>query len=195
MQLFFTLILAHLFADFPLQSNAIAKLKKYYLSGVFLHVSIYTAVTALLLDNRLQYWPLILGLGVIHFLIDGAKIRFQQGNDGTLAFLVDQSLHLASMLVAAYLAHYFWTPAPQGILPTDWLLAALLAAFIPAAMVCCWIWTTSAGSSYLQQSSLLRWVNQRILLVEQRFGLVVVGVVIWLLARQECGCWARLAWW
>ncbi len=195
MQLFFTLILAHLFADFPLQNNAIAKLKKYHLSGVFIHVAIYTAVTALLLENSLQYWPLIVGLGIIHFLIDAAKIRFQQGNDGILAFLVDQLLHLTSMIVATYLADYFWTPAPQGILPTDRLLVALLAAFIPAAMVCCWIWTTSAGSSYLQQSSLLRWVNQRILLVEQRFGLVVVGVVIWLLARQECSGWERLVWW
>lgn len=186
MQLFFTLILAHLFADFPLQSNTLARLKKYHLIGVLIHVSIYTAVTALLLERRLQYWPLIVGLGIVHFLIDAAKMRFRRDDDGTVTFLVDQLLHLTSMVVAAYLAQRYWTPAPQGILPTDWLFRALLAAFIPAAMVCCWIWTASSGSAYLHHSQLLRWVNQRILLVEQRLGLVVVGVVILLLARQEC---------
>ena len=186
MQLFSTLILAHLLADFPLQSNAIARLKKYHLVGVLIHVAIYTVVTALLLERRLQYWPLIIGLGIAHFLIDAAKMRFSRGDDGTLTFLVDQSLHLASMLVAAYLAQRYWTPAPQGILPTDWLFCALLAAFIPAAMVYCWVWTASSGSAYLHHSPLLRWVNQRMLLVEQRLGLAVVGVVIFLLARQQC---------
>jgi len=195
MQLFFTLILAHLFADFPLQSNALAQLKKCHLAGVLIHVAIYTAVTALLLDNRLQYWPLIAGLGLIHFLIDAAKMRFSRGNEGTFAFLLDQLFHLTSMIVATYLAHYFWTPAPQGILPTDWLLRALPAAFIPAAMVCCWIWTTSSGKPYLQQSSLLRWINERMLLMEQRFGLVVIGGVLWLLVRQEYWRWETLVWW
>lgn len=195
MQLLFTLILAHLFADFPLQSNALAKLKKYHLTGVLLHVVIYMVVTTLLLADPWRHWPLVVGLGVVHFLIDAAKMRFAQGNDGPLAFLLDQLLHLASMIAAAYLAHQLWTPAPQGILPSEWLRQVLLAACIPAAMVCCWIWTNSSGRAHLHHSSLLRWINQRMLLVEQRFGLALVGMVIWLLVRQEWWQWGGLVWW
>jgi len=195
MQLLFTLILAHLFADFPLQSNALARLKKYHLTGVLLHVAIYMAVTALLLENLLVYWPLVAGLGAVHFLIDGAKMRFAQGKDGPLAFLIDQSLHLVSMVAAAYLAQQLWTPAPQGILPCNWLHLVLLAACIPAAMVYFWVWTDSSGRVHLHHSRWLRWIHQRVLLVEQRFGLVLVGVVIWLLARQEGWQWGALVWW
>lgn len=195
MQLLFTLILAHLFADFPLQSNALAQLKKCHLSGVLLHVAIYMVVTALLVEKPLIYWPLVAGLGTVHFLIDAAKMRFAQGNDGSLAFLVDQSLHLASMIAAAYLAHQLWTPAPQGILPSEWLRQVLLVAWIPAVMVYFWVWTNSSGRAHLRHSRLLRWINQWLLLVEQRIGLALVCMVLWLLVRQEGWQWGGLVWW
>lgn len=59
MNLLMTLLLAHLFADFPLQSNSLARLKETRIMGVFLHVLVHVAVTACLLKTAPStgyYW-------------------------------------------------------------------------------------------------------------------------------------------
>ena len=184
MQLLLTLILAHLFADFPLQTNSVARLKARHSFGVLPHVLIYVSVTALLIEKSYLYWPLLLGLGVCHFVIDTLKAHCCTSRHEVCAFWIDQVLHLLTMVAATYLAFQFWTPTPRGIIAEELLPIMLAAAFVPALMVCCWIWTTSKSQEYVNQSVILCWISERMLVVEQRYGLAVIGVVIWLVTKQ-----------
>ena len=183
MQLLLTLLLAHLFADFPLQSNGLARFKSTHLAGVLLHALIYTIVTALLIERWVTYWPLVIGLGIVHFAIDALKPRLCRGLNAFCAFLFDQSLHLATMIVAAWCAHQCWQPIPAGLIPQDWLLYTLFAALLPALMVGYWVWATSSGRKNVIRHTWLTPLDSRTLVIEQRFGLVLLGVIILVFVR------------
>ena len=51
MQLFATLLLGHLIADFPLQTDWVVQFKKRHITGLALHASIHVGVTALLIRD------------------------------------------------------------------------------------------------------------------------------------------------
>lgn len=176
MNLLLTLLIAHLFADFPLQTNALARLKEKHWLGVLLHVLVHIAVMALLLDNPFRYWALFLGIGAIHFLIDIIKL-FYPGAKGIAYFLWDQALHVATLWLAANWAQRLWQPAPVGILPDAWLAPLLLGALIPAGMVLLWLWTNSLSQEYRARFYLLDWAKDQLLAVEQRIGLLLLAFV------------------
>lgn len=176
MNLLLTLLLAHLFADFPLQTNRLARLKMNSLKGVLIHVLIYIGVTALLLQQPLQYWPLILGLGGIHFMIDAAKTIYATKHV-VIYFVVDQLLHFISMVIATYLAYQFWPTAPAGVLPAYWLHIALLCAFVPALIVLSWVWANELSDEAVQANGLLQWVKHQALSFEQNVGLVLLLLI------------------
>jgi len=176
MHLFTTLLLAHLFADFPLQTNGLAKLKRESLAGVFLHVLVYIAITTWVIREPLTYWPLILGLGVVHFLIDALKVHCPQ-TVGTFYFLIDQCLHFLSIGVATFLALRWWANPPHSNLPYDVVRIALGCALVLAGMVFCWVWVNNLNEEQVQQHFLLRWTKQQMLVLEQRMGLVLLGCV------------------
>lgn len=181
MDLLSTLVLAHLFADFPLQTDALARYKRRSLYGVLLHVLIYIFVTGLLIANPLKSWPLLLGLGAVHFVIDAAKSYLcHYFREGTV-FIIDQCLHFFSMIVAALLAHWYWQSPPVGLVPQKWLPYALVAALLPALTVAYWIWDKS-HSHHIRRHHLLNHFYRRALVIEQRFGLAVLGLVLFLLA-------------
>ena len=54
------LLLAHLVADFPLQSNKIVRMKNQGNKGLGIHVAVHVVVLLLLIKDPLQYWPAIL---------------------------------------------------------------------------------------------------------------------------------------
>lgn len=172
MNLLLTLLIAHLFADFPLQTNTLAKLKEQHWFGVFLHVLVHLVVMALLIDQAGQYWPLLLGIGLIHFLIDAIKLVYP-GAKGVAYFLLDQVLHVGALWVAAVWAQRIWQPAPQGIVPDAWLAPLLVGALIPALMVLLWLWANSLSQEYTARFYLLEWAKHQILAVEQRIGLLL----------------------
>ncbi len=176
MHLFTTLLLAHLFADFPLQTNGLAKLKKERLAGVFLHVLVYIVITAWVIHEPLHYWPLILGLGIVHFLIDALKTHCARTLE-TFYFVIDQCLHVSSIGIATFFALRWWAESPQSRLPYNVVLMALGYALILASMVFCWVWVNSLSEEHVQQHSLLRWTKQQMLVLEQRMGLVLLGFV------------------
>ena len=60
MELMATLVLAHLLADFPLQSNAIAAAKAKSLYGLIVHVMVHVLVLWTLLGFCKTAWALIL---------------------------------------------------------------------------------------------------------------------------------------
>jgi hypothetical protein len=176
MQLLTTLLLAHLFADFPLQTNGLAKLKKKSLTGVFLHVLVYVFITAWAIQEPLTYWPLIVGLGVAHFVIDALKIRLPKTVE-TFYFVIDQCLHFLSIAVATVIALHVWPTPPQSVLPNSMATVALGCALVLAVMVFCWVWVNNLNEEEVQRNGLLRWIKEQMLALEQRIGLILVGFV------------------
>ncbi|MEZ4869097.1 MAG: DUF3307 domain-containing protein [Caldilineaceae bacterium] len=176
MHLLITLLLGHLLADFPLQTNGLAKLKKKSLGGVFLHVLIYMTITALLLRAPFTYWPLIVGLGAVHFTIDTLKMYCNLKNE-VLCFVIDQILHFITVALAVVLAYRTWNEVPVGILSNHVLIGTFLCAFVMALMVFCWVWANSLNEEQLKRHYLLPWIKQQMLVLEQRMGLALIGLI------------------
>lgn len=129
--MFWTLGLAHLIGDYPLQTDRIVRAKRHW-SGLTLHVAIHYGVM-LLLSGRdsLRLWPHLLALAAVHFAIDSLK-NFESRRWPrvvVLPYVFDQILHIASIaLVAA------WIEAQTGIVrDRPWILYA--AAFLTATHV------------------------------------------------------------
>ncbi|MBU2929717.1 DUF3307 domain-containing protein [Winogradskyella psychrotolerans] len=94
------LILAHLIGDFFLQPLKWVKDKeKKKLKSVWLyvHIAIHIALMFLIVWD-VSYTPLILGIGLIHLIIDGLKLTFQRKKTKRLFFFIDQLLHLISII-------------------------------------------------------------------------------------------------
>ncbi|MDC8103859.1 DUF3307 domain-containing protein [Chryseobacterium sp. B21-037] len=102
--IFTKLILAHLLGDFILQPNSWVadkenrKLKSRYL---YLHVLIHTALTFIFLWN-LQLWWVAALVGISHFIIDAAKLIFQNIKTKKRWFFIDQVLHILVILVVSF---------------------------------------------------------------------------------------------
>lgn len=193
MELLLTLIVAHLFADFPLQTNIIARLKAESWRGVLIHVMIHLAVTSLLISSAVSYWPLLLGIGICHFVIDNVKAALWSKTSSTLSFLIDQSLHLLSLTALAYLSIQLWAIPPHSVLPDTLLIPTITAAFIPALMVFSWIVVTNHPRNQIQQSAVLQWIRTEILICEQGFGIAIILLVLLMMANQEFGSILQLA--
>ena len=178
MHLLITLLLAHLLADFPLQTNTLANRKATHGDGVFYHVLIHVLVTALLLHNSHIYWPLPVGIGIVHFLIDVYKL-WRPAKQNVRSFVLDQCMHVISLGIAAALALQAWQPAPRGILPDAWLIIMLGGATVPASLVLLWVWTNTLTATQLNRLALLRWIKPRLLEVEQQIGLFIIGAIFW----------------
>ncbi|WP_345988612.1 DUF3307 domain-containing protein [Chryseobacterium sp. Chry.R1] len=102
--IFTKLILAHLLGDFILQPNSWVadkenrKLKSKFL---YLHVLIHTVLTFIFLWN-LQLWWVAALVGISHFIIDAAKLIFQNIKTKKRWFFIDQVLHILVILSVSF---------------------------------------------------------------------------------------------
>jgi hypothetical protein len=97
------LLLAHFLADYPLQPRWMLAAKQ-QLWGLLLHVSIHF-LTSLLLVGDLR-WKLLLpllGLALVHFVIDFSKYRLAvlRPTWVRLPYIIDQALHVLTILGTA----------------------------------------------------------------------------------------------
>nr|WP_132704126.1 DUF3307 domain-containing protein [Winogradskyella wandonensis] len=95
------LILAHLIGDFFLQPQQWVKHKeKHQLKSkwLYVHILIHVALMFVLVWD-LSLWPMIVLVGVIHYVIDGAKLLLQNKKNKRLLFFVDQLLHVLTILL------------------------------------------------------------------------------------------------
>ncbi|GGG59343.1 DUF3307 domain-containing protein [Bizionia arctica] len=105
MILLIKLFLAHLIGDFVFQSkNSIKQKEKNKLKSpeLYIHIAIHVALLFLILWN-LSLWPIILIIGVSHFLIDASKIVFQKKKTKRRWFFIDQLLHIIMIFLAYFL--------------------------------------------------------------------------------------------
>jgi hypothetical protein len=124
-----TLLLGHLIADFPLQTNRVYRLKNRHWSGILLHAIIHCAVTGLLLQDAFTYWRMLVALGVMHFVTDWIKLRTPFKLQ-LVGFVLDQVAHILGLFLLAA-----WWPDVTGTLPTTLLYPALAYALVPVALM------------------------------------------------------------
>lgn len=135
-----TLLLAHVIGDFPLQTDAIFRLKTKYSWGVLPHVLICTAMNILALMPYLSSkyaWFAIAFLGIAHTVLDRTKISLSDkiAKDNFMQFLIDQLLHVLSITITAlWLSHVIDISQFQvSGLPANRELVIQLTALIFAA--------------------------------------------------------------
>ena len=93
---FLTLLLAHLFADFLFQTNAMVR-RKTEIPVFALHILIVFALTLLALGGS---WPAALAAAAAHLVIDAVKTWGIPKSHRTQlpAFLIDQATHVVSLI-------------------------------------------------------------------------------------------------
>lgn len=99
------LLLAHFIGDFVLQPKSWVEGKeKHKLKSpkLYLHILLHGLLPLLVLWNW-NYWLLSLLLMLSHGIIDVAKLYAQNENHKAKWFLIDQALHISSILVLWYL--------------------------------------------------------------------------------------------
>lgn len=107
MFLFYRLLLAHIIADFPLQTNQIFKVKTNTEWGVLIHTLIVLIFSILFAFPYLEDPKVIIILLVIfltHTVIDKLKMEYSKktNNQSLRILLLDQALHIAIIAVLAF---------------------------------------------------------------------------------------------
>lgn len=110
-------ILAHFIADYPLQTNWVARYKQDHVMGLLVHTFTHLVVTTLILypfwhDPRI--WWGILAMFVTHTAADQIKITHnKKGPRKKLFFyyMMDQFIHVSILLVISI---YLGLTAPKG---------------------------------------------------------------------------------
>lgn len=141
---FIALLFAHTLADFVLQNDWIVRNKRNPLA-LGLH-ALSVGLTAVIATGTLH--PALLALALIHIGIDVGKLAMTtlwKGAGGLGPFIIDQALHLASLIALTFWlpdlwAQGLWSPEASntgGILGTGfWSDAtALPVSHLPAVMV------------------------------------------------------------
>lgn len=100
------LLLAHFIGDFFLQPEKWVEEKeekKLKSSKLYFHVLIHIILTSIFLWDA-KLWPIILTIGISHFMFDATKLVIQKENTKRILFFVDQTLHIAVILFCYYVS-------------------------------------------------------------------------------------------
>jgi hypothetical protein len=152
MVLFWRLILAHVIADFPLQTDAVFSVKKNTEWGVFLHGAIFTLTALLTTVNDLaipMVWVGLISLGLFHVAVDKGKLVLAGGGrrDNLGYFLLDQALHIG----AIGLMSFFFSRLPDAARPAQDPAAITARLQMGTAYVVA-IWVSPLLSHYLRST-------------------------------------------
>ena len=106
----YVLLIAHMLADFALQTNVMARKKKKEFKFLLIHSAIYVVVMAVGCFSCMGAAPafgMIILFGITHFLIDWGRTKYDSKyeKDSIKAlgsFLVDQVLHIGIILLACW---------------------------------------------------------------------------------------------
>ena len=110
--IFIPLILAHLLGDFILQPNSWVADKENKKGGsiyLYIHVLLHTILAFLFLWDRNLWWIALI-IGITHFLIDWAKLHFQNPKTKRNWFFIDQNAHILVIAVLSiiYFPFFRW---------------------------------------------------------------------------------------
>jgi hypothetical protein len=132
--LFWYLYLAHLLADYPLQTDGMMRVKDRWW-GRALHVGVHIAVLLLVVGpSRRALWPFLLALSAVHFVLDSGKRWLARLRPQWVVgpYLLDQLLHLGViLLVVAWIR----VTLPATLLPPDRRWPVYAGGFLLATCV------------------------------------------------------------
>lgn len=165
MNLIAALLLSHLIGDFPLQTNQIYRLKSRSWLGIVLHAIVHVVVTALLIREPLTVWPMLLWLGLLHFLIDLTKLRLPIRRQW-LGFLLDQAAHLITLWLLAQL----WSTA-AALLPLSVMLPMIVYGLFLATLVFLWVLANELSTSQWGNQPYVHWARTHLLRLSQYAGI------------------------
>lgn len=145
MALLLELYLGHLLGDFVLQPGWLVAAKRDRVGGLLLHVALIGICTAVILGELvLQLWNIVLLAMAAHLAIEVVTIRIRATSriSGLSVFLIDQGLHVVSLVVLVWLASQLMdieTATAFGVrasVPALALACATVAAAFMGAIVC-----------------------------------------------------------
>ena len=145
-QTLLAVLLAHLLADFPLQTDALLKAKNGGAKGFLTHGAIHfvTVIVALELFTHDTIWSLyslslLLGYVAVHLALDYLKqvyMRVRNVPDSTGPFVVDQALHIATAAVLSWaLTRVSWAGLDMAAYWTDGVRRRVLLLAVTYAAV------------------------------------------------------------
>lgn len=105
MILLIKLLLAHFIGDFFLQPEKWVvdkEAKKLKSSKLYFHILIHIALLFIILWD-FSLWPIVLIIGVSHFIIDAIKLIIQKEKTKRLLFFIDQALHITVILITYFM--------------------------------------------------------------------------------------------
>lgn len=123
------LLLAHFLSDFVFQTKSMVENKKWFTKEMGLHIAILFFTTAILIWS----WKIAIIVTVIHWLIDALKKQFEDKiNRKTLTFVIDQFLHIVSLVIIwAFNFHLFAKTLHAITLPfTEYEISFVLLSYV-----------------------------------------------------------------
>lgn len=131
-------ILAHLIGDFVLQTNKVAKMKAKSQKGLVLHFCLIAGAQMILLGIFYGWTGVLVAfiIALIHWLIDAIKIKYTSGlKYQTIYFLVDQSMHLLTILGVAWLLKPGAGKYEINLLMVNLCIAVIIAVYVLSILV------------------------------------------------------------
>lgn len=184
MPLFLNLLLAHLLGDYVLQPGRLVLAKREGLRGQLLHAAVITVATALTLVGQLRVlWWVVPVVGIAHFSIEPLTIaaRERLNARGLFLFAFDQSLHLLSIVVLAWLAgpSASWSPVTSfGLATTVPALAfvdgVVMVTFLGSILV--FETARAALPPDPLDDGILHWSTDRVMGMAERGSALVLAV-------------------
>jgi len=171
--MFWTLFLAHLIADYPLQTNWMAAAKRTW-NGLILHVLEHLAVMLILTwGSWPQVLPALLILTGAHYAIDTLKniVNHYRPRWMIAPYFIDQVLHLASLILTA---HYLGAAVPGLALA----LAGPWQIYTAGLLLATHVWFITERILYFKELEYVREVNRRYWPRLLRRGALVAGLLI-----------------
>jgi hypothetical protein len=138
--MFWSLLLAHFLADYPLQSNQMARSKR-NLGMLLLHIGIHLGVMVVLVAGSvIQTWPYLLLLAALHFSIELGKLAVQRTRPNwvVVPYLADQAVHVATIALVTFLAE-----ARLGVIALP--LSRTWAVYLIAYLLATHVWWITEG--------------------------------------------------
>jgi len=173
MDRYLALLIAHILADFPLQAGVIYTWKTSSKIGLGVHVAIHMVVMLLLFEDPLSWWPALVALGIVHYLIDWAKLRFPI-KPQTLGYIVDQAFHAASLIPIALIFTDMRPAIPEPFLIYDFLIALVSPILL---LFWTYTWDVDQPDPNTRPYSVWNWSKRSLLPISQWAGFVLIGLI------------------
>jgi hypothetical protein len=130
LELFTTLMLAHILGDFAFQTSKSVdhkEAKKHRSIHLYIHIAIHAlCMLGLLLITQSSYLWIIIPIILSHYAIDLAKLYLQNSKNSKILFFIDQTMHIAILFAIASYCTEEYIPLATLVNTNSLLLITLL---------------------------------------------------------------------